>query len=607
MNETNEPYEALSYCWGSESPSSPILVNESYQISVRANLESALRRLRHKEKSRYLWIDAICINQEDIQEKAHQVARMADIYNEAGQVNVWLGEENEDSALAIDFIKRHLLNLEEFDYLTTVPAKREWSALARLLRRPWFTRRWVIPEIALATQATLHCGRDTISWLDFADAVSLMGTKSQFISKLLQESYPIPFKPDSCGGFQPVGAALLVDVQSRLFRKTEGGMIAERLLNLEVLVCSLAEFSVSESRDVIYAVLALAKDVRPMAEDTSIKPAMMTPQSMSVVSNQREHDDQGVPSRNLPAVMGAISRMKSRFAEKIYTVDYGKSFYEVCKEFLAFIFSASRSLDIICRPWAPDNAKERLPSWIISLRGAPFGYGPKGQAGRKNADSLVGFSGTGHKSYNAAGSTSPKWRFGDVDSHDSLYVQGFILDSVVERSEAALGGNIPFEWLEFGGWDDLSEHPPEKFWRTLVADRGHNLDVAHSYYSRACMFAVQKGVSGAVLNTDLLLATGVPSIVMDFLRRVQSVVWMRKLIKTQHAKLLGLAPKHTRRGDLVCILYGCSVPVILREVAQQPKPYYEFIGECYLHSMMEGEACRVQSERNITKQHFEIR
>lgn len=83
-------YDALSYVWGPEDNQSSIYI-EDYKMSVRANLHAALLHLRDRFIERIIWIDAICINQEDNDEKGQQVQSMAEIYAKATRVIVWLG------------------------------------------------------------------------------------------------------------------------------------------------------------------------------------------------------------------------------------------------------------------------------------------------------------------------------------------------------------------------------------------------------------------------------------------------------------------------------------------------------------------------------------
>ena len=102
------PYECLSYCWGDGNSLREVFVrataSEYHKISITANLHSALRRLQQTHASRYLWIDALCINQADPQERASQVSMMREIYDKASGVVVWLGEGTPKLSSAITSI-----------------------------------------------------------------------------------------------------------------------------------------------------------------------------------------------------------------------------------------------------------------------------------------------------------------------------------------------------------------------------------------------------------------------------------------------------------------------------------------------------------------------
>jgi Heterokaryon incompatibility protein (HET) len=95
-------YDALSYCWGGQKPTVEILCNGA-RLLITENAYSALCFLRHPNESRMLWIDAICINQSDAEEKSYQVSLMQDIYRGAQNVHVWLGvaSNKSDSAMAL--------------------------------------------------------------------------------------------------------------------------------------------------------------------------------------------------------------------------------------------------------------------------------------------------------------------------------------------------------------------------------------------------------------------------------------------------------------------------------------------------------------------------
>lgn len=84
-------YEALSYCWGEPTLSHVLLVNEDSTLGITRNADTLLRHLRSSSKTRYLWIGAICLNQEDTIEKQIQVQLMGRIYAQAAKVRIWVG------------------------------------------------------------------------------------------------------------------------------------------------------------------------------------------------------------------------------------------------------------------------------------------------------------------------------------------------------------------------------------------------------------------------------------------------------------------------------------------------------------------------------------
>ena len=84
------PYEALSYTWGSPERTFTIILNGK-TLSITNNLYLALQYLRLTDEDRVIWVDAVCINQENIRERGHQVKQMCRIYSEVEEVIIWLG------------------------------------------------------------------------------------------------------------------------------------------------------------------------------------------------------------------------------------------------------------------------------------------------------------------------------------------------------------------------------------------------------------------------------------------------------------------------------------------------------------------------------------
>jgi hypothetical protein len=138
-------YEALSYVWGGENKPNSLSVDGRI-LSITASLHAALLRLRDYALGRFLWVDAVCINQNDDIEKEHQIAFMAQIYGFASRTIVWLGEAANDSNQAIEDIHLAASGGLGASYYTISDGKKtitEQRAITNLLHRPWFRRIWV--------------------------------------------------------------------------------------------------------------------------------------------------------------------------------------------------------------------------------------------------------------------------------------------------------------------------------------------------------------------------------------------------------------------------------------------------------------------------------
>jgi hypothetical protein len=127
----------------------------------------------------------------------------------------------------------------------------------------------------------------------------------------------------------------------------------------------------------------------------------------------------------------------------------------------------------------------------------------------------------------------------------------------------------------------------------MIADRGPNGTPAPSWYKRACRHTMAKRTPNNDVRTSEEIVHRTDSLGVEFLKRVRDVIWNRKFFVTELAGSgtegrLGLAPNNAKEGDIVCIFYGCIVPVLIRKIKKTEE--YEFNGECCLHGMMDGEA-----------------
>ena len=543
-----------------------------------------------------------------------------------------------------------MLDLKSLDDLVAKPQEsaENWALILKLMRNHWFSRRWVIQELALAQEATVRWGSMDLSWTDFADAIALFMTKYEQIKQSSLDWASPAFNDFKATDARALGANVIVHATVNLFRKSHEGRIKQRLLPLEILVSSLLlAFEATEPRDTIFAVLMLANDCGHSASNPDITP------------------------------------------DPRITPDYSKCLLDVYADFMDYCIQQSQSLDIFCRYWAAvqkpakfealergKSTAESMPSWIPLIKQSAFGEPRNIVQGRANGDSFVGGpERKGQQVYNAAAGL-PAWHeFGRRDlkhgklskgftfplnrhsrtsssnrysrpaplaTHKSdpntlaensaaqketslrtpkyngtLYLRGFCLDIISNASGRVAGdGIIPSDAFLMAGWDheDNPETVPDRLWRTLVADRGPDGKSPPPWYARTCLECLQhQDREGDLDIPKLMESSTTPSTQLTFLKRVQPIVFKRRFFETKGAKrtefaenkngniisrpgdklrsqtpLFGLGSAATKKGDLICILFGCSVPVVLRK--DRNGSHYQFIGECYVHGTMNGEA-----------------
>jgi len=171
--EAKPSFEALSYTWGQPPFHQSILI-DNYIFHIGPNLEVALRKLREPDVSRTLWIDAICINQNDELERRQQIQEMQHIFASAVQVRAWLGEDCKHGELAISLLERlqegHLAKFRADNFSST-----EWLALKNFWSQPYFKRIWIVQEIAVAHErALIGYGSRWIQRSAFENALNIL-------------------------------------------------------------------------------------------------------------------------------------------------------------------------------------------------------------------------------------------------------------------------------------------------------------------------------------------------------------------------------------------------------------------------------------------------
>ncbi|KAK0654963.1 heterokaryon incompatibility protein-domain-containing protein [Cercophora newfieldiana] len=198
-------FTALSYTWGDPTTNTATILIDTHSVRIRQNLHQALTRLRHDRLTSPIWIDAICINQSDTDEKNTQVPLMREIYSRAMRVFAWLGPGPYFGALGVlrtageeyrvgirtaqagQRGRAHQMVREVIEHLLIGDAETAWPPvgmglgiqliLKLFLETPWWRRVWVVQEVVLAKQAMLLCGgldEPAAPWDEVREAMTLL-------------------------------------------------------------------------------------------------------------------------------------------------------------------------------------------------------------------------------------------------------------------------------------------------------------------------------------------------------------------------------------------------------------------------------------------------
>ncbi|KAJ3529400.1 hypothetical protein NM208_g9780 [Fusarium decemcellulare] len=176
-------YSAVSYVWGdSRSFSHRIVCNSggSY-LSITSNVDSLLRHFRHPVKIRYLWLDAICLNQSDEVEKGVQIPLMGHVYWQAKKTLIWLGEDGNNEAPEIFALMRLFSAIPETlegkpldqhmgQSMESRPGAHWLERLNAFLQKQWFFRRWTIQEAVFSHNSVLRWGGHSLEFFRLLSA-----------------------------------------------------------------------------------------------------------------------------------------------------------------------------------------------------------------------------------------------------------------------------------------------------------------------------------------------------------------------------------------------------------------------------------------------------
>ena len=181
------PFRAISYVWGDSALKDEAWFDDGTRLDITASAGAVLRSIIKSATDKHFWIDALCINQEDIDERSLQVQLMYDIYFSVEQTIAWTGDTADDSEIALDFLIPLLNAIQELHHrevpitmtsLTSMESCQwpspNWTALRHLLERPCFQRIWIIQEMVASSNTRLVCGDCSTNWKALARAIAII-------------------------------------------------------------------------------------------------------------------------------------------------------------------------------------------------------------------------------------------------------------------------------------------------------------------------------------------------------------------------------------------------------------------------------------------------
>lgn len=575
-------YEALSYVWGNEKDRKDIQLN-GRPFDVTENLWMVLRRLRDDAVRRVLWVDAVCINQKDNNEKSHQVAMMGEIYSSCQKTVIWLGEDhdtiNAGSKSIVASRARDMLellgagsHLDELPCFSTGASQRteiseeyvvHFEAFRKFVDLPWWKRIWVIQEMVLPKSLTLFYSSEEFSYEVLRSVVQGLQIHGSTCCK--EHRYTL-----RALAFDPI-LTLQEQVEPMVF--TRETWTRHTPMTLFHLRRQFSASQASQKRDLFYALLGLVT---------------------SWGSNNPLYPDYEISQKE--AITKAVFKCIS---------DQGGL------EFLQGerIFRGEEDMP----SWIPDAHFTTIPpQWVI--------------VEQRRLRISAWFSASASFRQNAS-----KLRLAEKDTLlcqtlkvDNIVEVGPICDALENFEKAP---DVFREWMQMigigiGDWPEQSPPDGSKadiFWKTMLNDSVELDTITSPFYRRTnkddyvqlrSLWIMLLSPLGGFLAQSLSLSLKSHDDLMSqapaTIYHIFVCLWHRRLFRTENG-MIGLAPENSSPGDEVHILLGSPVPFIVqrldRSVGGNGKsdtpPSYSVIGNAYVHDIMHGEAFENGGEKSI--------
>lgn len=536
------PYTTLSYVWGPQNQSKHILRTPSGDLSIRSALHTALVDLRKKREPLTLWVDALCINQSDKREKAHQITLLAETFQRSACTLAFIGrEENHSEAIQMLMQVRARMVLgpssEEWpDGLPRCPSSWEergmpfpedqiWAQATAFFNNPWFRRAWIVQEAVIARRLVIVHGKTRVDWNHLFLVMEHIDKELEMTERTISNSW-VPF--------------LKLGRLRHIEDKSSQVSILKLLENFR-------HAQASDPRDKFFSLLSIASD-----------------------GNLEEFE---------PDYSCSVGEITQRFATTLL-----RRFSEE-RQAMLLLYRAGLSQSRNLPSWIPDWLEEK-PAGLHDSLGRGNAFMASGDLGEQ----IEYVPHTGELQVEAYLIAEVEYVTTSCNGH--------------ERSEQIKYFTEIKDLLEevFGDvWE--REQIQRVFWEAPIAGAKHpkvglpgDLSVQDSWKAFLRLLKmdwmdeeseeseVQDLERHGIDKDDGGLAT--QSRVYQSLLEDEVRDWRFVILKERN--LCGIAPHTTQEGDVIHIFHGGVVPFITRR-SEEREGAYRLVGQCYIWGMMQGE------------------
>lgn len=557
-------YTTLSYVWGNAADTRPIFLdNHSHEATV--NLECALRNLGRKlTEPQKFWIDALCVNQQNISERSQQVSLMKAIYKQSNNAIVWLGEWDpvtlsnhsaiqETYQLLKDLASnkhcQHIPLLWDPDASYNKSRSEVCSIIEYLVSRSYWNRAWIVQEFILPNQADIVCGPFSVN---------------RNLLLKAGENYREHFN-SCCNATLPLNKDLgdILKVMAALDRKLIGLAFLSRVeaeeetmnrRTLWELLCTFRATEASDHRDKIFAFLGLAK-VQPGSQPLLADYTMTTHDLYTTVGCRMFNESQSLLLLTQCTRKASYPQLPSWVPDWTAIEMNDFMFADWCHRANHF-FSASGSIPVFAT--ISDNSK------ILILCGIKIGIVKDAifPDVRSVVPTLALWEERVLASSLVNGSTSQK-------------ISSTRLRQSLMRT--AIGDQI----------STLSEKPPQEGVSHLQSRRVRTED----------LYVLVRFMAQVKASVDLETILGHPNpLYRELCNTLLGTQARGDKLLILDQNLIGLGPPAAQRGDEVWIMPSSPVPIVLRPLKtdasdeREPSGLHQLVGHCYVDGVMDGEA-----------------